>query len=82
METRKRNYLIMMAVCLTLLVIACVVAIFSPELGVVVALVACVFPPLAAILGNDAEADDARPEWDDDLERWAQTEIERRKVDH
>ncbi|WP_460306926.1 DUF3099 domain-containing protein [Actinocorallia aurea] len=69
MEVRKRRYLILMGTCVALFVLSWIVALFSGPLAVVVALVACVIPPVAVIVANSAEEDDDRVDWDDDLDQ-------------
>lgn len=50
---RRRRYLILMAICLTLLVLAWgLVRLFSTPLAVGMSLVAMVIPPIAAIVAN------------------------------
>ncbi|MDX6740480.1 DUF3099 domain-containing protein [Actinocorallia sp. A-T 12471] len=77
MEARKRRYLILMGACVALFVLAWIVALFSGPLAVVLALIACVFPPVAVLVANNAEEDDDRTDWDDDLDQWAEQESER-----
>ncbi|ETK31431.1 DUF3099 domain-containing protein [Microbispora sp. ATCC PTA-5024] len=53
MPGRKRTYLMMMGVCLTLFVLAgTVVRLFSTTLALVMFAVALVIPPLAVIIAN------------------------------
>jgi hypothetical protein len=50
---RRRRYLVLMGVCLTLVVLAwTVVPLWSTSLAVAMSLVAAVLPPVAAIVAN------------------------------
>jgi hypothetical protein len=52
-RVRRRRYLVLMAICLTLIVLAwTVVRFWSTPLAVAMSLVAAVLPPVAAIVAN------------------------------
>ena len=52
-RNRRREYLWIMGVCLTLIALAwCVVRFFSTGLAVAMSMVAMVLPPIAAIVAN------------------------------
>ena len=60
MRRRLRIYLIMMGTCLVLFVLAWTVVRFvSPTAAVVMAVVALVIPPFAAIVANRSDDDGA-----------------------
>lgn len=55
---RKRTYLILMAVCLTLFALSGTVALaYSSALALILALVALAIPPIAVIIANRADDD-------------------------
>ncbi|MEU8348105.1 DUF3099 domain-containing protein [Streptomyces sp. NPDC048845] len=76
---RRRNYFVLMGVCLTLFVGAwSVVRLWSVPVAVGMCLVAMVIPPLAAIVGNrrgpddhwwDESGDPESDRWWDELDR-------------
>ena len=52
-RTRRRTYLALMGVCLTLLVLAwSVVRLWSTTAAVVMSVIAALLPPIAAFVGN------------------------------
>lgn len=61
-----------MGTCLALFVLSWFVRTLFAPLAVAMAVVACAIPLIAVMVGNDAEEDDDRMDWDEDREEEAE----------